>query len=370
MGLIGAVARRENPNAEAVIRAEIAARGAIPFARFMELALYAPGVGYYQRVECPIGRSGDFYTSVSVGPLFGFLLASRFAEWCGAFERIDLVEAAAHDGRLAEDVLTALRDHYPGVLERVRYRIVEPLAVRRDQQRQRLAAWGGRVTWVEGLDALPPAGVEGVIFANELLDAFPVRRLGWDGRAGEWFEWGVTVVGDGRLEWCRLASGEPVGFEVPEDLKAVMPDGQVAETSPAATAWWQAAARRLAPGRGRLAAFDYGYDADLPIRPGQPGGSLRAYHRHRVVEDLLARPGDQDLTAHVDFARIRGVGEAEGLETEAFLPQGRWLSAVAAGLIGAGGAASAWLGSRARALQTLTHPVHLGQAMKVLVQRR
>jgi SAM-dependent MidA family methyltransferase len=353
-----------------VIRAEIAARGgAISFARFMELALYAPGVGYYAQADRAIGRGGDFYTSVSVGPVFGFLLAWRFAGWCGELRRLELVEAAAHDGQLAHDVLSALREFHPAAFGRVRYRIVEPLPVRREVQARRLCGWGDLVSWVGeiGESGTP---VEGVIFANELLDAFPVRRFGWDAGARTWFEWGVTATESGSLAWCRLPAGEGLGIAVPAALAAVLPDGCVVESSPAAETWWRAAARVLAPGAGWLVAFDYGFDREFPIRPEQPGGSLRAYWRHRREADLLGRPGAQDLTANVDFARIARGGEEEGLATWVLQPQGRWLGAIAAEVFAAGGAAAEWLQRQVRGLQTLVHPGHLGQAFTALVQRR
>jgi SAM-dependent MidA family methyltransferase len=105
--------------AELLIRAEIESAGPIAFARFMELALYAPGVGYYEQPDRAIGRTGDFYTSVSVGPMLGFLLASKFAQWAGDSTSFQLVEAAAHDGRLAADILGALKECHPALWPRV-----------------------------------------------------------------------------------------------------------------------------------------------------------------------------------------------------------------------------------------------------------
>ncbi len=354
--------------AEQFIREEIARSGPISFARFMELAMYAPGAGYYARPGRSLGRRGDFYTSVSVGPAFGFLLAARLARWSQGFETFEVVEAAAHDGSLAEDLLSAWERFHPELWPRVSYRILEPLRVRRAEQEARLERWGGRVRWHAGWSELG-GPITGVIIANELLDAFPVHRHAWDAAGGRWFEWGVGVgaVG-GNLDWVRLPSVCPLEAQQAAALGPVLPDGFIVERSPGAEAWWSDAARALA--RGWLVTADYGHDDASVLRPERTRGTARGYFRHQVTDELLARPGEQDLTAHVDFPRIRDLGEQAGLTTEVFLPQGRWLGSVAVEVLGGGGAAAAWLSGHARQLQTLTHPVHLGQALRVLVQRR
>lgn len=353
-------------DADGIIRGEIRERGPMTFARFMELALYAPGVGYYEREGGQTGRDGDFYTSVSVGPVLGFLLASWMARVGDGFETIDWVEAAAHDGRLAADVLEALVRFYPRTAERVRYMILEPSALRRSVQQRTLEPWADRVIWRAGWADLT-APVRGVVFSNELLDAMPVHRLAWDAGERRWFEWGVTLESD-RLGWCRMeATRECVPDEL-APLAEVLPDGFVVERSPAALAWWRQAAGALS--KGWLVALDYGFDEGDVVRPERVHGTARGYVRHTRVDDLLANPGDQDLTAHVDFPRLIREGEAQGLETADFLPQGRWLGRLASEVLSAGGDGAPWLVERARGLQTLTHPAHLGHALRVLVQAR
>lgn len=351
-----------------MIRDEIESRGPIPFARFMELALYGPGVGYYERIERPIGRRGDFFTSVSVGPVFGALLAWRFAGWSRALpgEAIHLVEAGAHDGQLADDVLEAMARFHPDQLPRVRYRILEPSASRRRAQQSRLARWGGQIQWLDRWEEIPRP-LEGVVFANELLDAFPVHRWVWDASRRRWEEAGVRLAGD-RFDWCRLSAGDHGPTTPPEPLAAALPDGFVQETSPAAEAWWREASDTLKT--GWLVAFDYGFESRHGFRPEHPTGTARAYRGHRQVPDLFASPGEQDLTADVDFGRLREAGEERGLETVALLQQGRWLGAIALEILKSGGPAGAWLQEEARTFQTLSHPHHLGAAFKVLVQRR
>jgi SAM-dependent MidA family methyltransferase len=353
--------------------AEIAAAGgAIPFARFMERALYEPDLGYYERDRRVVGKRGDFYTSVSVGPLFGELLAFQFADWLSALPgaaesavRFQLVEAGAHDGRLARDILSFLSQWQPELAVRLDYWIVEPSPARQAWQRETLAAFGDQVRWFGAVDELPP--VRGVILSNELLDAFPVHRLGWDAARHRWFEWGVGAEGQ-TFRWCRLAERTVPAPELPAELLAVLPDGFTTEICPAAEAWWRRAAERLVA--GRLFTADYGLEAPEFFLPQRANGTLRAYARHRFAEDVLAEPGTQDLTAHVNFSALQAAGEAAGLTTEVFTRQRRFLTDILAATQRPGARFPAWDSPRVRQFQTLTHPEHLGRAFAVLTQVR
>ena len=281
-----------------IIEDELKLRGPMPFARFMELALYCPNFGYYERSEASPGRRGDYYTSVTVGPLFGELLAARFAGWLAALPggQRQILEAGAHDGRLALDVLRRLKTHQPGVLESLEYWILEPSIRRRQSQEETLKEFAGRVRWFESWDTLPSSGIRGVIFSNELLDAMPVHRLGWDAAGGKWSEWGVALE-DGRFVWTKLKTID-AGVAVPvlpDELLAVLPDGFSTEVCPAAIEWWRSAAKTLRG--GKLLAFDYGLIAEQFFTPERKNGTLRAYHRHHVSHDILERAGEQDITA-------------------------------------------------------------------------
>lgn len=342
---------------ESIIRQEIFSGGSISFARFMELALYCPKIGYYERDPAPIGRKGDFYTSVSAGPLFGELLAQQFAEWLGKLGpgELTVVEAGAHDGQLARDILTALERFGRGLS--LKYAIVEPSECRRVAQQAKLAVFAGQVSWFASLEALPP--VFGVIFSNELLDAMPVHVLRWQG--GKWVELRVGQSGDGFV-WRPAELSTDIGQPaVPPELAAVLPVGFQIEICAAARRWWQSAAAKLA--RGRLVTIDYGFEGDEFFMPQRAGGTLRAYYRHHVNTDVLARPGAQDITAHVNFSALKKAGELAGLRTEALLTQGRFLADAAAKV-------SEWEPDRVRQFQTLTHPEHLGRSFKVLIQSR
>jgi SAM-dependent MidA family methyltransferase len=264
-----------------ILRQEAEIRGAVSFARFMEVALYRPKTGYYERHTGQIGRLGDFYTSVSAGRLFGELLARQFAEWLEALGPgpLHLVEAGAHDGQLAFDILSWLAAHRPALLGRVQYWLIEPSVDRQNRQRLKLEIFSEHVNWFAGWESVPAGCVRGVIFSNELLDAFPVHRLAWDAHARCWFEWGVGWDGQ-RFAWRRLELAEDwqtklkeAGLELPPELLAVLPDGFVLELSPVAAEWWSTAAKALRG--GKLLTLDYGLTALEQIAPERAGGTLR-----------------------------------------------------------------------------------------------
>lgn len=353
-----------------IIREEIRRAGVISFARFMELALYCPETGYYEAGKDNVGRGGDFITSVSAGSLFGELLAFQFAEWLAELRiadcRLRIVEAGAHDGRLAADILNWLQWHRAELFSQIEYLILEPSVTRRAWQQKTLAGFSN-VRWLPAFAAGQPP-VHGVIFSNELLDAFPVRRFGWDAKAQQWFEWGVALAGE-NFVWHKIPRSQipDPRPQLPSSLLAVLPDGYIMEDSPAAASWWREAAAHLA--RGKLLAIDYGFAGDEQISPARRHGTLRAYHRHQVSDDLLARPGEQDLTAHVNFPALQQAGGTAGLTTETFSAQPQFLTRIFSRAVKAGSFARLDT-KQVRQFQTLTHPEHLGRAFRVLVQGR
>ena len=361
---------------EEIIHDEITKSGFIPFARFMELALYCPQLGYYEQNQDNVGRQGDFFTSVSVGPLFGELLAFQFDRWfqeqCEANfnQHCQLIEAGTHDGKLAVDILRWLRQFRSQLFSRLEYVIIEPSARRRQWQRETLLEFLPQVRWVSSIEELSqiPQGDSRILFSNELLDAFPVRRLGWDAPSQRWFEWAVTVESD-RLAWRKIPAEYNSGHA---ELEAVLPDGYTIEISPAAEAWYREAATQL--GRGRLVSIDYGFSGEERFRPERVDGTLRAYRRHQASRDLLAYPGQQDLTSHVDFSAIQQAGESAGWRTESFQTQAQFITGIFRRTIeesnGAGSKLQLWPPDRVRQFQTLTHPGQLGQVFRVLVQAR
>jgi SAM-dependent MidA family methyltransferase len=382
-----------NPLSE-IIRREAAQHGVLSFARFMELALYCPVHGYYETKKDNPGRHGDFYTSVGVGELFGQLLAFQFAEWLEEVRsatslrseamarqecEVRIIEAGAHDGRLAKDILAWLQSNRPELLDQIEYWIIEPSARRQEWQGETLREFAPRVRWFAGFQSLlqertyhsspatrhPP--LRGVIFSNELLDAMPVHRFGWDAVKKTWFEWGVAVDGE-KFAWARLPSAFPSSIlHLPASLSDVLPDGYTIETCPAAEDWWREAAGILE--RGKLMTIDYGLTADELFSPNRRQGTLRAYFRHHASEDILANVGEQDLTAHVNYSAIRVAGESAGLSTEMFSTQSQFLTQIL-GKASKDDSFGKWNTHQTRQFQTLTHPEHLGRAFRVLVQSR
>jgi SAM-dependent MidA family methyltransferase len=381
-------------NLSEIIRREAAQRGVLSFARFMELALYCPVHGYYETKKDNPGRHGDFYTSVGVGELFGQLLAFQFAEWLeevrSAKCEVRIVEAGAHDGRLAKDILAWLQSNRLELLNQIEYWIIEPSARRQEWQKKTLEQYSSHVRWFTNFHSIAPNNsqsairntqLNGVIFSNELLDAMPVHRFGWDAQNKKWFEWGVTVDGE-KFTWARIPdtlaprSGERAEargfdpssiFHLPSSLLAILPDGYTIETCPAAESWWREAAGILE--HGKLMTIDYGLTSDELFSPSRTRGTLRAYFRHHTSDDLLANAGGQDLTAHVNFSAIQAAGESVGLRTEMFSTQSQFLTRIlekAARDTSLGG----WTPAQARQFQTLMHPEHLGRAFRVLVQSR
>jgi SAM-dependent MidA family methyltransferase len=298
------------------------------------------------------------------------LLAFQFADWLEKLRtdnaKLAIIEAGAHDGKLAADILKWLQEFRPGLFAQMEYLLLEPSPVRQSWQQLTLEKFSSHVRWFTGFDDLKiktqNAKLTGILFGNELLDAFPIHRFGWDARDRQWFEWGVKLAGE-QFSWTRLGNCQPIIRN--SELEAVLPDGYVLETSPAAEIWWRQAAQALV--WGKLLAIDYGFTAEEQFSPARTKGTLRAYHRHHLVDDLLACPGEQDLTAHVNFSVIQQAGEAAGLKTEQFCSQPQFLTRILQQAV-ADKSFADWSAPRARQFQILTHPDHLGRAFRVLVQ--
>jgi SAM-dependent MidA family methyltransferase len=362
-----------------IIRAEAANSGILSFARFMELALYCPDFGYYETQKDTVGRRGDFYTSVSTGELFGELLAFQFAEWleteAGSRKpKAKIIEAGAHNGKLAADILTWLQLHRPKLFGQIEYYIIEPSTRRQEWQQETLKQFAPHVRWFKDFQNLKlkiqNSKLDGIIFSNELLDAIPVHRFVWDAKNKKWFEWGVAIEGE-QFVWAKIQKPEsdfPSSvFHLPSSLLEVLPDGYTIETSPAAENWWREAANILE--HGKLLTIDYGHAADELFSPARTNGTLRAYFKHHASDDILANVGEQDLTAHVNFSAIQKVGEAAGLKTENFSTQTKFLTQILENFL-QDKSFGEWNPGRTRQFQTLTHPEHLGRAFRVLVQSR
>jgi len=345
----------------------------------MDLALYAPGLGYYERSQRTVGRRGDFYTSVSVGSVFGDLLAFQLAHWLEELpreSRLELVESGAHNGQLAVDLLNWFHLHRPYLAARLQLWLVEPSTIRQAWQAESLHRFVSQVNWATCLAdlATQTGGIHGVFYSNELLDAFPVHRVSWNPRAQTWEEVGVAWQA-GAFAWAPLAIPAPAAQEglarlnqLPAELRMVLPAGFTTELTPAAEDWWSGAAQCLRA--GRLVTLDYGLTDEEFLLPQRSLGTLRTYAQHRPAAHPLENPGEQDLTAHINLSSLQKKGEAAGLITEFNTTQRQWLTGILSQTLAVPDLFPPWHSSRVRQFQTLTHPEHLGRSFRVLVQRR
>lgn len=349
--------------------------GPICFGEFMAEALYCPNLGYYEVGTNNIGASGDFYTSVSTGALFGSLLAFQIREWQANLKdrhvsrrTFRIVEAGAHDGRLAKDILSWFEKHSPEVLEEIEYWIVEPSESRRGIQEATLSGVAGRVRWARSIVELQ--GVCGVIISNELLDALPVHAVAWDADAKQWLERRVGLI-DGRFGWvtgpaCGSVTADGRLSAVLEGSTGVLPNGFCTEIHLDAERWWKEAAGALEA--GWLLTFDYGLCREEFFLAHRAGGTLRGYSKHRHAADVLANPGSQDITSHVNFTGIEEAGIGAGLRTRYFGTQASFLVSVAERYWKSG--LPPWTSKEVQQFKMLTHPDGFGRAFKALLQER
>jgi SAM-dependent MidA family methyltransferase len=307
-------ARAHSERLAARVRDEIAARGGwMSFARYMELALYEPGLGYYSAGARKLGRDGDFTTAPELTPLFGQAIAHAAAEVLGAgYDAI--LEVGAGSGALAASVLEELER-----LGRVPrdYLILELSADLRERSRDMLAARVphllDRVAW---LNRLPPS-FEGLVLGNEVLDAMPVEviRVTDDG-----VEQAGVVAGEGGFAWDWRRAPEGLVAEV---ARLSLPSGYVTEVGVLARAFLHSLGAVLA--RGVAIFIDYGFPAREYYHPQRAQGTLMCHYRHRAHGDPFFLPGLQDITAHVDFTAVARAASDAGMEILGYTSQAQFL---------------------------------------------
>ena len=312
-----------------IITDHIRAAQRIPFASYMDLALYHPTHGYYTTKSSILGPDGDFITSPHLSHDFGELLAIQFADMWHTLDRpapFHLVEMGAGQGLIAADVLTYLEQHHPDCYAALDYIIIEKSPALQARQQEHLTHQ--KVTWTT-LDQLPP--ITGCLFSNELVDAFPVHII--EKHDSQLQEVYVTAQ-DGTLQETLgpLSTDKLADYFQLVDIDLLTdayPDGYRTEVNLAALDWLDTVASRI--DRGFLLTIDYGHAAQRYYSPARHQGTLKCYHQHRHHDNPYANIGQQDLTAHVDFTALERQGERAGLSTIGFTQQGLFLMALGLG---------------------------------------
>ena len=344
----------------ALIRDEIAASGGhISFARYMELALFAPGLGYYAAGSRKFGQQGDFVTAPEISALFSRTLARQVAAVLVHIADGEILEVGGGSGVMAADILAELEalDALPS-----RYAILELSAELQQRQRDTLAARVphllSRVHW---LTHLPAAGFRGVVLANELLDALPVqcfcveqdavreRVVGWDGQ---------------RFQWQTVEPGSAALKEALTAVAADLPVGYCSEINLAASAWVSSIAALLES--GVLLLIDYGFPRHEYYHPQRSTGTLMCHYRHRAHDDPFVYPGLQDITTHVDFTAIAEAAHAAGLQVCGYNTQGLFLLANGITELAEQADNERERIQQVQQLRTLTMPTEMGEQFKVM----
>jgi len=334
------------------IGAELGASGNwISFARYMELALHEPGLGYYAAGSRKLGAAGDFVTAPELSPLFARTLARQIAEILQPGERV--LEFGAGSGALAEVLVSEL----PGV----EYEILETSPELKQRQHERL---GERVRWLERL----PRGFRGVMLANEVLDAMPVHAIAWT-KAGI-MERGVCS-NENHLAW----SDRPASADLEASAKRIKidipPSGRYeSELALLARLWMRSLGRLLE--RGALLVIDYGFPEREFFHPQRSMGTLACHYRHHVHADPFYLPGLQDITAHVDFSALARSAADGGLDVLGYATQAQFLvnCGITDVLAGENAADAARYLPAAAAVQKLLSPAEMGELFKVLAVGR
>lgn len=307
-----------------LLRRRITATGRITFADFMAACLYEPGLGYYTSPGRKVGAEGDFYTSSNVHQAFGRVIARELVQMWGCLDRptpFDVIEVGAGGGQLALDIMDTLAELAPDCHGAVTYRFIEKEPSLREAQAEKLAAHTNRLAWSSPEELLSGnLSFRGCLLSNELIDSFPVHLV-------EMTKEGLKEV---YVTNAVEGFGEELGDLSAEELAAYLDMaganlviGQRAEVNLAAPSWIRGVAKALA--QGFVLTIDYGYPANILYAPGRMNGTLLCYHRHTLEHNPYLRPGQQDITSHVDFSALMQAGEVAGLSTVWFGEQYRFL---------------------------------------------
>ena len=326
----------------------------------MRLALYEPGLGYYRRGVRSIGRGGDFFTSVSVGPVFGELLAVFIVQiWRVLGEPSDfaIIEQGAHDGTLAADILQAIQRKNPDVFESLRYIIIEPDSMLREAQSKTMRAFASQLVHAASWESLSKLHAQSFFICNELPDAMPVHLVKRE--ADDWSEIHVQIDTKGGLAFVPAPLSTDKLAEECAKLDGDIKVGQIVEINLDMLEWVRQISCSVA------LILDYGLPATELFSPERIKGTLRRYRGHQCDDRVLEELGECDLTSHVNFTRLAQEAEDAGFAVEEFIEQGRFLTRLGTTLLTDDTIKpdAAWL----RQFQTLTHPGMMGRAFHALV---
>ncbi|MBI1820136.1 MAG: SAM-dependent methyltransferase [Nitrospirae bacterium] len=361
-----------NPPLLKKIIAKIKADGPLSFKTFMEMALYDPEGGYYSSSREPFGVKGDFYTSPGVHPLFGRMLARQIAEMAEAFQdssHFDLVEIGSGNGSLALQIFETLREDHPGIFKKLFYYLVEasPSMIQRQKEAfQRFPEFLKKSKWVALLKELPK--VEGCIFSNELVDAFPVYRVVW--RNGKLLEIHVDFKAKQLVE-VLLPPSLPEIERYFDSFNVHWIDGQEAEVNLNAIIWVSDVADILK--RGFVLTIDYGDLAEGLYSVKRKRGTFLCYRNHQTQSDPYQWVGEQDMTSHVNFSMLQNQGMKENLFPLGYTDQSHFL--IGLGIIDEMERFVQTVDDPIkdlsfRAMKHLIHPEGLGPVFKVLIQQK
>ncbi len=352
-----------------IIKAEIRKKGRLTFAEFMDLALYHPELGYYTSGAARIGKHGDYYTSPSVDPAFGEVLAgfiSKSARLIGE-ERFRIIEFGGGEGALASDILASLERDHPEFYNKVEYLIIEKRETAQSRTDGPLVKHGHKIRFAARADDIDPGGEYGVVLSNELVDALPFHRIVFSG--GSMKEIFVTLRNG---EFAEIYD-EPSTQELHEYFDGYginFLEGQEAEVNLNAAGWIAEAGRMLK--NGLILTIDYGFLAPALYSPERMKGTYKCMYMHNIHDGPYVNIGRQDITAHVDFSNLVRSGEALGLGTVKYTTQGQFL--IDWGVLDImekeSGNTDAPGQGRNKAIKNLFLPGSMGSSFKVLLQSK
>ncbi len=346
------------------IKESIQENGPMSFNTYMQLSLYHPEHGYYTRGLDNVGKSGDFFTSVSVGSCFGIILAHRIhKEWLEQAQPklFHIVEQGANTGQLANDILDTLKSTFPSLYAVLQYHIIEHLPSVIEIQKITLA---DHIRNLHHHSEPTPLGENGILLSNELIDAFPVHLLQYEN--DQWNERMVSLDSDSELKFTL----KPLSESLQKATKSIQltlpkpPEGYQTEYRPGIETYIANTKKILT--QALVITIDYGHTSSSYYTASRKTGTLRCYHQHQADENPLALPGIKDITAHVDFTQLGNALRNAGFQLTHFSSQSHYLTTHA----------SSWLTNMEknstidfkliRQFQTLTHPTTMGHQFHII----